>query len=211
METKQKAGIGGGVALIAALTGAYTAFHGTHTETTAVSRNDTPVVINRPHDVNGSPLPVTVIPGSKNGGPPIVIVGAEPPSCFAGGTRARALPDRACTPGAIRGATVATICTPGTAADARSVPESVKKKVREEYGYTPADFKGEIDHLISLQLGGSNDIKNLWPEEGQVPNEKDAIENRLHAWVCKTRSSTRLRAAQKAISKNWTTADAIIH
>lgn len=78
METKQKAGIGGGVALIAALTGAYTAFHGTHTETTAVSRNDTPVVINRPHDANGSPLPVSIVQPS-HGGPPIVIVGHGAP------------------------------------------------------------------------------------------------------------------------------------
>ena len=27
-----------------------------------------------------------------------------------------------------------------------------------------ATTKSEVDHLISLELGGSNSIKNLWPD-----------------------------------------------
>jgi hypothetical protein len=41
----------------------------------------------------------------------------------------------------------------------------VKRKVYAEYGIThhePSEF--EVDHLISLELGGSNSIRNLWPE-----------------------------------------------
>lgn len=79
---KKKVAIGGSaVALIAALTGGYTAIHGTKSTTTAtaVTRNDTPLVINRPRDKNGSPLPVTVITPGPNGGPPIVIVGSGAP------------------------------------------------------------------------------------------------------------------------------------
>jgi hypothetical protein len=205
---KQKAGIAGITAAMVAAGGLYTAVHGSHSETKAISRNDTPVVINRPHDANGSPLPVTVITPGPNGGPPIVIVGAEPPRCFYGGTEAKPLPDPHCTPGATRLVSVSEVCTPGTAADARHVTAAQKKRVVEAYGASP--FKGEIDHLISLQLGGSNDIKNLWPEAGKVPNGKDAVENRLHAWVCKKPTLARLHAAQKAIRTNWTTAERII-
>ncbi len=25
-------------------------------------------------------------------------------------------------------------------------------------------YAHEVDHLVSLELGGSNDIRNLWPE-----------------------------------------------
>jgi Rieske Fe-S protein len=201
-STKKKASAGGAVALIAAVTGLYTAVHGTHTTTTAVSRNDTPVVINRPHDVNGSPLPVTVVP--NKGGPPIVIVGAEPPACFYGGTQDKPLPDKKCTPGvADVTITKSDICPHLGSNVIRSVSAATKKKVREEYGYDDT-FKGEIDHLISLELGGSNDIKNLWPQEGKIPNGKDAIENRLHGEVCAGTIS--LVAAQREIAANWTTA-----
>ena len=45
----------------------------------------------------------------------------------------------------------------------------------------------EVDHLISLELGGSNDIHNLWPEPyGGADNAhtKDGMENRLRTEVC---------------------------
>ena len=41
--------------------------------------------------------------------------------------------------------------------------------------------------LISEMIGGSNDIKNLWPESYAEPNgahTKDKLENRLHELVC---------------------------
>jgi hypothetical protein len=58
----------------------------------------------------------------------------------------------------------------------------------------------EVDHLISLELGGSNSIKNLWPEPG-FPNPKDKLENRLHAMVCNGQLS--LLQAQHDIATNW--------
>ena len=66
-----------------------------------------------------------------------------------------------------RGRTIdaATVCTPGYAKSVRHVSGKVKAQVYAEYGivsHRPGEY--EVDHLISLELGGSDDIKNLWPD-----------------------------------------------
>lgn len=116
------------------------------------------------------------------------------------------LPDATCTPGqTFPNVTVQQICTPGYAGSVRNVPESTKNAVYAEYGVTthkPGEY--EIDHLVSLELGGSNDISNLWPEAAQpVPgyHEKDRVENYLHAQVCA--GKLQLAEAQRGISTNW--------
>jgi hypothetical protein len=79
----------------------------------------------------------------------------------------RALPDPNLTPGVIMSAvTKGEVCTPGYAKSVRHVPESEKKQVYQEYNMQPhkSPCPCEVDHLISLELGGSNDIKNLWPQ-----------------------------------------------
>ena len=100
-----------------------------------------------------------------------------------------ALQDKSCTPGlAITTATKDQICTPGYASSVRNVPVSEKRAVYEEYGimhHTPGSY--EIDHLISLELGGSNDIANLWPEAADPTpgfHQKDKVEDYLHQQVC---------------------------
>ena len=45
----------------------------------------------------------------------------------------------------------------------------------------------EIDHIVSLELGGSNDIANLYPEKANANpgyHVKDKLENKLHDLVC---------------------------
>jgi hypothetical protein len=64
----------------------------------------------------------------------------------------------------------------------------------------------ELDHLVPPELGGSNDITNLWPEAGRVPNPKDKVENALNRAVCAGKVS--LAAAQNAIASDWLTARA---
>ena len=64
----------------------------------------------------------------------------------------------------------------------------------------------ELDHLVSLELGGSNDATNLWPESPPTPNPKDKVENALNAAVCDGRVT--LAAAQDAIASDWLTAEA---
>lgn len=125
------------------------------------------------------------------------------PTKFSGCHVRGLLPDPACTPGAIfAGATVSRICTPGYSRSVRNVPESVKQSVYAEYGiasHVPGSY--EVDHLVSLELGGNNSVANLWPEISPGYHEKDGIENRLHDAVCADSAS--LRTAQLQIARDW--------
>ena len=56
------------------------------------------------------------------------------------------------------------ICVPGYTKTVRDVPQPLKEQVYRSYGVTsrqPGEY--EIDHLVSLELGGSNSARNLWP------------------------------------------------
>lgn len=116
-----------------------------------------------------------------------------------------ALPDKSCTPGATFHVTAAQVCKPGYSRRVRKVPESEKNAVYAEYGITHhTTGQYEVDHLISLELGGSNSIKNIFPEAAEPRpafHEKDMLENRLHALVCA--GKLKLRTAQRQIATNW--------
>jgi hypothetical protein len=124
------------------------------------------------------------------------------------------LPDPHCTPGsvdpAITQANIATtICRSGYTEKVRP-PESQTSHAKFDVAYPayriPDSATSELDHLVSLELGGSNDITNLWPEAGSVPNPKDKVENALRRAVCDGKVT--LAAAQRAIATNWMTAEA---
>jgi hypothetical protein len=97
------------------------------------------------------------------------------------------------------------ICTPGYAKSVRNVTTAEKNAVYAEYGITSHPTGTyEVDHLISLELGGSNDIANLWPEAAEPRpgfHEKDRVENELHDQVCAGKMT--LAEAQQAIAANW--------
>jgi hypothetical protein len=64
----------------------------------------------------------------------------------------------------------------------------------------------EIDHVVPLELGGSNDSANLFPEPGSGSagyHVKDELENRLHDLVCGGALS--LATARRGIATNWET------
>lgn len=116
------------------------------------------------------------------------------------------LQDEACTPGAVfPTATKAAICVPGYSRRVRHVSSSTKRAVYREYGITShTAFQYEVDHLVSLELGGSNSIANLWPEPASPTpgfHEKDMVENYLHDQVCS--GKMRLSKAQDLIAHNW--------
>jgi hypothetical protein len=124
------------------------------------------------------------------------------------------LPDPACTPGSIDPAVTrkdirSTICKSGWTATVRP-PESQTEYAKYHVAYPAYHIKhsavSELDHLVPLELGGSNDITNLWPEVGKQPNAKDKVEDALNRAVCEGKAS--LAAAQSAIASDWITAEA---
>jgi len=116
------------------------------------------------------------------------------------------LQDVSCTPGDIfPKATKEQICTPGYASSVRNVSQTLKRKLYSQYGLNqrlPGQYV--IDHLVPLQLGGSNDASNLWPERTAPPlgsYEKDRVETYLHDEVCDGHIA--LQQAQIEIAVDW--------
>ncbi|MEY4685728.1 MAG: hypothetical protein RLZ25_2187 [Pseudomonadota bacterium] len=115
-------------------------------------------------------------------------------------------PDPRLTPGAILSTDPDEICVPGYSKRVRNVSRETKELAYRLYGImTRAPGEFEVDHLISLELGGSNAIQNLWPESFLTQplnaHVKDELENTLHALVCDGKIS--LEEAQKAIATDW--------
>lgn len=116
------------------------------------------------------------------------------------------LPDRRLTPGAVLPVTARDITTPGYSKKVRNVPQSVKEQVYRNYSITHRG-KGEyeVDHLVSLEIGGSNSIKNLWPESYLTQpwnaHVKDGLENRLHSMIAKGQID--MATAQREIATDW--------
>ena len=83
---------------------------------------------------------------------------------------------------------------------------SLRQRVLQEYGIPnarPEDY--EIDYLIAPRLGGTEDIRNLWPEPYRTPvwnaHVKDALEEHLHKMVCSGQLD--LSTAQRDIATDW--------
>jgi len=122
------------------------------------------------------------------------------------------LPDRTRTPGAIATSSTGAVCRPGYAYAARSVPYRVRDAVYTAYGLprghrTPSGgYVGPrrgylIDHLVPLELGGANDVRNLRPQPRNEAHAKDRVEDELHEAVCSGRM--RLVDAQQRIVRDW--------
>jgi hypothetical protein len=102
------------------------------------------------------------------------------------------LPDPKLTPGDSFPVTVQDLCVPGYTKKVRNVSAEMKREVYEEYGVTlhgHGDY--EVDHLITLELGGSNSIKNLWPES-----------HRTSPWKCLSKQGEYL-SEEEAIQKGY--------
>jgi hypothetical protein len=130
-----------------------------------------------------------------------------------------ALQDTACTPGDIIAAnTKAVICDPAfrtsTIRDSVTTPAQ-KAMVYDMYNIphppnnTGSNQKCEIDHLVSLELGGNDTMANLWPQcspgyAGWTAagfRDKDKFENYLHRQVCA--GAIQLPDAQQEIAGDW--------
>ena len=120
-----------------------------------------------------------------------------------------ALPNPGLTPGATQPLPLSSICSAEHDQVVRGVPESVQSEVFQEYGISGARTEDyEVDYLVTPGLGGSDDIRNLWPEPRNrtVWNSyvKDQLEDRLHYLVCN--GQVTLGVAQHDIANDWISA-----
>lgn len=97
------------------------------------------------------------------------------------------------------------VLTPGRAGPvvvARDVPASRKRLVFRRYGIGVARWAlFTVDHLVPLELGGSNEVENLWPQPRAQARVKDRDEGRLAAEV--RRGELSLWQAQAEILRLW--------
>ena len=135
---------------------------------------------------------------------------AAPSSTRSSAPRAALLyPNANLTPGAtIADLTVAKVCADDYVASVGEVAAAVRDQVFASYGLAGVNRDDyELDHLVPLELGGSNDITNLWPETMHDPGgngafDKDLIEGQLRDAVCAKKLA--LADAQAAIL-HWDT------
>ena len=116
------------------------------------------------------------------------------------------VPNAQKTPGDVLTTDAKVICISGYTKTVRDVPQAVKEQAYRSYGITsrkPGEY--EVDHLISLELGGSNSIRNLWPESFVTQplnaHVKDKLENKLHELICS--GQLPVQQAQQEIAQDW--------
>jgi len=86
------------------------------------------------------------------------------------------------------------------------VTSRIKREQMAAYGLQGQPMSMyELDHVISLELGGPpDDVANLWPEPctGDAnAHQKDAVETTLETEVC--RGAVSLADAQRMIASDW--------
>jgi len=119
----------------------------------------------------------------------------------------QALPVAALTPGAVSTLTATELCA-GTRTS-RTVTDQVRRDVLARYGmeHAPSD-RYELDALVTLELGGTVEPANLWPQPYASTlwnaHVKDALERLLAQEVCEGR--VQLSQAQREIATDWVAA-----
>lgn len=118
----------------------------------------------------------------------------------------RALPDPRITPGTTLPLTTTDVCAVDTVESARIVPASVAYEVFTAYGIQKPEPRAyEVDYLITPALGGSDSIRNFWPQpyRNTVWNAhiKDALEDYLRRQVCEGKLD--LATAQQDLARDW--------
>jgi hypothetical protein len=118
------------------------------------------------------------------------------------------LPNPKLTPGATIDVTKDDLCDHKYEDLDESVPVTVKDQAFKRYGIRMGGPElYNIDHLIPVRLGGSNAIKNLWPQplSGEWNySTKNKLERQMYRLVC--RGELDLKDAQREIASDWVSA-----
>ena len=119
--------------------------------------------------------------------------------------QAFALPRRTLTPGAVFPVALDALCGTSAVDNDPPVNPTLQQAVFKEYGLPNSSRVAyELDYLITPALGGSDDIKNLWPQPYSSTwnaRVKDQLEDHLHELVCQ--GQVQLTTAQKEIATDW--------
>jgi hypothetical protein len=134
------------------------------------------------------------------------------------------LPDSSLTPGVVRDdLSLQQICATKWGHDVRLVTAKMRNQVMAEYPDPCPSGKVEIDHLESRELGGADDVRNLWKQcyevevPGKKPSEtpefgahkKDRLEDDFGRRICLPPSDPNylpLETARNALRTNWVAA-----
>jgi hypothetical protein len=109
---------------------------------------------------------------------------------------------RGLTPGAVRPMTAADVCAVTWGKDDRHVTPKMRAHVFAVYGIPREQWKDyELDHLISRDVGGADDVLNLKPQPWAEAHLKDRLEVKLWRLVCA--HELRLVDAQEWIRRDW--------
>jgi hypothetical protein len=120
--------------------------------------------------------------------------------------------DAAKTPGATDVAVsettlTTTVCAPAPAYS--RLDAATKKRVFAEYHIKKKQQrKYVIDRLVPLELGGTNDLSNLWPQTRSSAAAKNATELSVRGDLCAHKVD--LATAQQAFASDWTTAGQVV-
>ena len=113
-------------------------------------------------------------------------------------------PNPKLTPGHALKVTADDLCKPARAEIEGKISVRVKSQVFDRYCIRGTLISYNVDHLIPTRLGGSNSIKNLWPQPlaGEWTNQmKNRLERRLRKLVCS--GALDLKTAQQEIATDW--------
>jgi hypothetical protein len=112
------------------------------------------------------------------------------------------------TPGATRAVGAAELCA-ARRAPVRRIPSHVRYAIVRDYGMEQVPARDyELDYLITPELGGADDRRNLWPERYSSDEwnarVKDELERLLPRLVCA--GTLPLEAAQRDLAIDWVAA-----
>ena len=118
------------------------------------------------------------------------------------------LPSPFLTPGDAKKVTKEQICAPAFLASIKPTKDAAKVAAFSRYGLRDGiSSTAVLDHLIPVELGGTDSEDNMWPEPAKGDwnaSQKDALEHKLIGLVCD--GTLTVKQAQAAIRKNWTAA-----